>query len=354
MAGKLSCGPRHKDPSGQPRRFEARQAVSHPASCGAERRGSCRLPEPSWCPHCYRSLWMGTRCKRRTCPGYVETYLRDWATVISAALAEWDGLTTIATLTAPGASELPWDPRLCRIKGPHKHSGPAGCQVNPMVAAGWNHDLNRRFSRLLNAGREDVRRSCLPRPVLLLAVCELKRGVFHLHVVFGYYPYQRAGLDQLLKYLRRHRGEYGFGRGRKGFDPGSPGKYTGEHAGRYASKYLRPDGAKGSFLPALEVLERVVPRDPETGRPRHLFRPVYVSPLLTRKSGITISWLRFVRYAYARWGPGLSPHELRLLHEFVRVFERGAAEPVGEGVPALLAEPPPLPPSPEWVAPRLF
>ena len=73
-----------------------------------------------------------------------------------------------------------------------------------------------------------------------------QRGVFHPHIVLGYRTAaDRAALDTFRDALRRKRGSYGFGIGRRGsFDGGLPERFTGSDAGRYISKYLRPDGAK--------------------------------------------------------------------------------------------------------------
>lgn len=296
-----------------------------------------------FCPHCFRSLWNGYSCKRRTCPGHVETYLRDWAEVVRAALAAWGGLTTLTTLTAPGAKFFPWDPTRCKLKGPHEHSGPNGCTVNPYVAAGWNETMNERLTRLFDAARERVRRAGLPCPEVLVHTAELKRGLFHVHTVLGFEPYQRQGLELFLDTLDELRGSYGFGTSKRGgFDRGTPGKFVGAHAGLYVSKYLRPGEAKGSFLPAIEVMEKVGLRDPETGRLRHNFRPVYVNRTLTARSKVTMSFLRFTRYAYKRFGPGLTRSECLLLWEFVKVFERsgGSGEPEAMPLPELALPPP--------------
>jgi len=74
---------------------------------------------------------------------------------------------------------------------------------------------------------------------------------------------------------RRKRGAYGFGTGRRGsFDPGTPDRFSAGDAARYVSKYLRPDRANTSFVPLLEAINRLTPRDPATGRHKQLVRPV--------------------------------------------------------------------------------
>jgi hypothetical protein len=110
--------------------------------------------------------------------------------------------------------------------------------------------------------------------------------------------------------LKRKRGSYGFGTGRQGFDAGKPDRFTARDAGRYISKYLRPDGAKTSFVPLLEAINRITPGDPDTGRLKVLVRPVYVSTILTRRTGVTMGFLRFKRWVWMEWGPGPSEGEL--------------------------------------------
>lgn len=265
-------------------------------------------------------------------------YLRDQAEVIKAALAEWDHETTIATLTAPGADVLPWDTSLCKIDGPHKHSGPNGCRVNEWDAAQWNRTANKRLAALTDTARVRTKRAGLQPPEILGRVLELKRGVFHAHVILGFTWGSRTGLEHFLDQLDDRRGQYGFGTSKAGgFDRGEPGKFTGAHAGLYSSKYLRPDGAKGSFIPALILIEQLQERDPETGRPMHHFRPVYVNRKLTQKSGVTLRFLRWSRYAFVMWKSLPERQELVAIFRLVRAFPGTELIAVGP----LLPHPPP-------------
>lgn len=303
----------------------------------------------SFCPHCFHDLWKGTRCKRRTCPGYASIYLRDQAERLMAGLAEWEGETTIATLTAPGADVLPWDPSRCKVRGPHKHSGPAGCEVDRMAAADWNLTATKRLSKLIHAASERVRRAKVGSTDVLATVLELKRGVYHAHIVLGYEAHTRKALELVLNALDELRGNYGFGTSKGGgFDRGKPGRFSGPHAGLYISKYLRPDGAKGSFIPALIRMEQLIERDPETGRPLEQIRPVYVSPKLTRKSGVTMRFLRWSRLAYHVFGTRTREDALRLWR-YIEQFDLdpATAEPREcTAIPEVEPEPPPSRPEP--------
>jgi hypothetical protein len=159
-----------------------------------------------------------------------------------------------------------------------------------VTACGWNATVTKRLGDLLKVAREATRRAhgSNGRVEVLAYVCEAQqRGVFHPHIVLGYRTAaDRAALDTFWETLRRKRRSYGFGTGRRGsFDAGKPDRFTARDAGRYISKYLRPDLAKTSFVPLLEAITRLTARDPNTGRLKVLVRPVYVSTKLTRATG---------------------------------------------------------------------
>ena len=223
--------------------------------------------------------------------------------------------------------------------------------VRWLDAAIWNSTVTKRLGDLLKVARERTRRKHGEHGVVVLAyVCESQqRGVFHPHVVLGYRTAaDRAALDTFREALRRKRGAYGFGTGQRGsFDGGKPDRLSGGDAGRYISKYLRPDGAKASFVPLLEAVNQIGERDPATGRQKHLLRPVYVSPVLTRVTGITMTFLRFCRRVFAMLKVQHTRAELLAMYRIVRLF--GAIE--GYEVermpkPPPLPDPPPLPPAP--------
>jgi len=286
--------------------------------------------ERTFCEHCYRNLWEGRSCKRRDCPGYAHIYLRDQAERLRVNLAAWEGKTCLVTLTAPGVDALPWDQAQCR-PGAHRCSGARGCRVHWVAGAGWNSTVTKRLGELLKVAREQTRRSHGSRGkvVVLGYVCEAQqRGVFHPHLVLGYRTAaDRAALDTFRGALKRKRGSYGFGTGRRGsFDAGKPDRFTARDAGRYISKYLRPDGAKTSFVPLLEAINRLMPRDPRTGRPKVLVRPVYVSVVLSRETGVTMTFLRFKRWVWVVLGPGATEGELRSLYSRHRELSAQARE----------------------------
>lgn len=138
--------------------------------------------------------------------------------------------------------------------------------------------------------------------VLAIVLEAQQRGVFHPHVILGYRTGgDRAALDTFRSAVKEARGRHGFGTGPGSFDAGQPDRFSPSDAARYVTKCLRPDGAKTSFVPLLRAIDELAERDPVTGRSKVLVRPVYVSPQLTRRTGVTMGFLRFRRFAYVRW-----------------------------------------------------
>lgn len=288
----------------------------------------------SFCPHCYRDLWKGGSCKRRTCPGYARTYLGDQARRVKANLAAWDGQVCMVTLTAPGKDVLPWDVRKCLHPAGVRCSGRLGCRVHVGEAARWNADVTARLGALLKVARENTRRWSRRNGggevVVLAYVLEAQeRGVFHPHVVLGYRTGRdRAALDVFRGHLKRARGEYGFGRGSAGFDAGKAGWFPDAgKAASYISKYLRSDGRKASIVPLLANVgawcsERLV-------------RPVYVNPKLTRLTGVTGAYLRWRRWCFVAWGRRDLPADdaMITLYRMARTFGLVPGEGAFELVP---------------------
>jgi hypothetical protein len=283
-------------------------------------------------------------CKRRDCPTYAGIYLRDQSERLKVNLTAWEGKTCLVTLTAPGAAVLEWDKSKCP-DGKHVCSGNLGCRVFWTAAAGWNATVTRRLGELLKVAREQTRRKHGKARVEVLGyVCEAQqRGVFHPHVVLGCRAAaDRAALDTFVGTLRRKRGAYGFGTGRRGsFDPGTPDRFSAGDAARYVSKYLRPNRAKTSFVPLWEAINRITPRDPATGRLRVLVRPVYVSTALSRRTGVTMGFLRYKRWAFRKWG-GDWPAEIVLSAYRHQQRERPVSRADRQADEALLARPPTL------------
>ena len=226
-------------------------------------------------------------------------------------------------------------------------------------AAEWNSTVTKRLSDLLKVAREQTRRKHGKDAgvVVLGYVCEgQQRGVFHPHVVLGYRTAaDRAALETFRETLRRLRGRYGFGTGRRGsFDAGKPDRFSGSDAGRYISKYLGPDGAKSSFVPLLEAVGRITPRNPDTGRHLYLLRPVYLSPVLTRITGVTMGFLRFCRRVFMMLRAEHTRAELLVMYRLVRSFDAVFEGFEIDKLPIPPPEPPPLLPAAPLAPLRLF
>jgi hypothetical protein len=145
------------------------------------------------CEHCEQLLPVTvSRCRRRQCPGYSETWARDTMRKIRANLRAYGGLVCTCTLTAPGeAMGLVWDRENCTHSDEVKCGREHGRKVLPAAAALWN-EKSRGYWRELNrvcklrADRAVMRFGYDYKGGLLIYEWELqKRGVWHLHLVHG-------------------------------------------------------------------------------------------------------------------------------------------------------------------------
>jgi hypothetical protein len=102
--------------------------------------------------------------------------------------------------------------------------------------------------------------------------------------------------------MRKLMPDYGFAGGRYGFHGGRTHRFGARDAARYLAPYLSPDD--GSLAEAVADMQRVAGKRED--RTRRSFRPVYVSPRLTKATGCTMAFLRFKRWVYAVWRNGLA------------------------------------------------
>src|SRR4029079_10315985 len=71
-----------------------------------------------------------TRCRRRQCPGYSETWARDTMRKIRENLRAYEGLVCMCTLTAPGQDVgLIWDRESCTHSADVTCGRAHGCKV---------------------------------------------------------------------------------------------------------------------------------------------------------------------------------------------------------------------------------
>lgn len=225
-------------------------------------------------------------CKRRDCAGFSDQWARDQRTRLMHNLGSWRHFMQMATATAPGKDVLPFDTEKCGHPSDGSAcSGPAGCVVREVQAGMWNREAIPAMRGALRRTRVAGRRKGIrvDRWRLLAYVPEIERGVIHLHLAFGWTGHVRPGDARwLMSRFKRElvRGGYGkqFKAGRMSHGAG------GEQAGSYMAKYMGKSG-----LEALKVLPAGM-------------QPVYVSPVLTRRTGITMRFLRMARRAWRKWG----------------------------------------------------
>lgn len=254
--------------------------------------------EPRDCTTCFRRYY-GARCTRRTCPSYVKTWLRDQRTVFMAAMSSHRGRATMVTITAPGRDVFPWDRSCCTHPPGQRCGGSQGCKVDSWAAAEWNRTAAKRL-RLLNRLARSYARRRFPRgnlPELVGYVAQdQQRGLLHFHLALGYttHPALNAYIDGLQRGLLKH----GFGaKMDRGFVSQSPAAL-----GSYMARYLDPGKYGESFVKVLSAVERCERSHRIAGDPRSVLRPIYVSPRACRRSGRTISFERYKRQHWRRYG----------------------------------------------------
>jgi hypothetical protein len=222
---------------------------------------------------------MGKPCRRaRRCGICRASWSRQWAWVLRENLSLVQGMTRLVTLTAPGADVLPWDEGHCAWMGPHKHSGPLGCRIELEAVYAWTVDLERRFHRLCMAARK---RAKVHEPVVCARAWEAQdRGAPHCHMVTIVNAAGERYVDALLELAPHH----GFG---TVHDKGYAARGGYAHAA-YLSKYVTKDGRDESARRESVFEASLLPR-----------QAVWVSPVLTRRSGATMTVSRLVRSVWA-------------------------------------------------------
>src|SRR4051794_9204700 len=236
----------------------------------------CRGNPARICPHCGRSRFGSTPCKRRTCPSYAPTWAYDWRIVLLENLIAYGGKAVMYTLTPPGADVLPFDRRRCSHSPQVTCSGLRGCVVEPGARRRWNATFQRRLSRLYETVQESVRREVGMRANVLAVGKEAqRRGAVHAHYVLGV---ETALELRAAKSFRRHlerlsrKPRYSFGHVNAKFVKPKPAR---EAAAYLSSYFLGGRGHKAKLTEA--VLNRELPR-----------LPLYVSRRLTRVTRTTM------------------------------------------------------------------
>lgn len=137
-------------------------------------------------PVCFQCKWCGemrfSRCgtgRVSRCSPCASLKRGDLRAVARSGASDAAGLVALLTLTAPGASDLPWDPEQCSHGPGVRCSGKIGCKVNADAAAVWHASLARRWSWFLTY----VRRAVHPDLEFFKAYEWQQRGVLHVHVL---------------------------------------------------------------------------------------------------------------------------------------------------------------------------
>lgn len=237
-------------------------------------------------------------------------------------------------VTAPGVDAgLVWDRSRCKVPGDHRCSGDLGCKVDQRAADLWNKLSGAWWAKLHEAAQEATKRAVGARALVLFKIPEVhKRGVRHMHVQLGAtLPRERAAAERYHAELNKRAARYGFGyalpaRERKAGN--------GAGAAYFASYFIGGKAGKASITEAVKspVLDGCT---------------IYVSPLLTKRSDVTMRSLRLRRYLWYRIGAGgLRLAELTGLGitAAYEVYERGWWGPT---LLNLLVEDMPRPPTSE-------
>jgi len=216
----------------------------------------CRGNPAKACPHCGRSRFGLTPCKRRTCPSYAALWAYDWRVVLLENLIAYAGKAVMYTLTPPGADVLPFDRSRCSHPPHVQCSGVHGCVVEERARQRWNASCQRRLTRLYETVQMAVRREVGRRANVLAVGKEAqKRGPVHVHYVLGV---ETADELRAAKAFRRHlerlsrQPRYSFGHVNGKFVRPKPAR---EAAAYLSSYFLGGRGHKAKLTEAVMNVE---------------------------------------------------------------------------------------------------
>jgi hypothetical protein len=267
--------------------------------------GSARAALPGLGGRCPDASMWRSSCKKRGCPVCGPRWARDYGTVTRHALGVLDAPVVMLTITAPGARVLPWDRERCRHREGVKCSGTRhGCKVQQRALREWSDTATWRMGALRKAAYQATRRAGHVAPKWLERVWEpQKRGAPHLHIVLPFGDdAERDAVRFYAATVHRMAPEYGFGRVHDLTEPmpaGSAARYlTGYLLGRSRHKHGIRENIADPRLPKLLV---------------------WVSPTLTRVSGVTMRSLRRARHVWAATKGGCPPPRWSSVTEAVKI-----------------------------------
>jgi hypothetical protein len=197
--------------------------------------------------------------------------LGDYRRVLLSALDTVDHSVALITITPPGDVALPPSEDGYRR---------------------WNRAAARRWAKLDRRAKGRLRRHGLRLRPLARVAQRQRRGLDHVHLVVALeHAGDRMALAAYVAHLKELGPEYGFGfiddPMRRRWNRAKTAKRdmvfeSASIAGRYLCRYLAESEQLASMISAGD----------------HSFRPLWVSPLLTQASGVTVRRLRRVRHAY--------------------------------------------------------
>jgi hypothetical protein len=225
----------------------------------------------------------GHACKSKRCPVCGVLWAGDQRVKLFANFDHYDGPVTLGAVTAPGRDVLPYDRSRCQHDPGVRCSGKLGCRVHRRAAKRFNRRAPGNWRRMHQRVSQQVRREHGAALHFLGRTWEFQaRGVLHVHPVLGLRtPANRRAAERYLQLLDQVAADYGFG-----FTERKLESRPGQRAAAYLASYLAT--GKGGKTAITETVQHSdVP--PQV---------VYVAPMLTRETGVTMRFLRRRRYLH--------------------------------------------------------
>ena len=225
------------------------------------------------------------RCRRRQCPDGVRPWARDCRTVILAGvdILGKDASLELLVITGPGADKLPWDLSQCEKDHPHRHTGPAGCRIQPIRLGFWESACAGNWRRAYQACYRHVARLGLEWPFVGRIDEPQARGCTHHNVLLRPGP----GANAVRDWWEANASHYGYG-----FVNQHRKILRGSVGVAYLTSYLVPKGASSKRAQGTDFTAAA-------GKATRCRRVWSMSPKLTKRSGVTMASLRRGRQVWA-------------------------------------------------------
>lgn len=169
----------------------------------------CWRPNQFRCKHCYRVV--SSTCGGGSvskCAPCAELKRGDWAAIARSGLGHEDSsVEAFVTLTAPGASVLPWDTARCSHGPTERCSGTIGCKVERDALARWNVLAVKQWSYF----RQSFRRAFPGCDLAYMKAWELQqREALHVHALVRVVG--AVNLEQFEAWVASWAESHGFGK----------------------------------------------------------------------------------------------------------------------------------------------